>query len=346
MRAIAIVIVIAYHSGATEIAPGGFAVTLFFFTSGYLITSLLIQEERAPGSLVATFYLRRFLRLAPALVTMIFLVSIAYLLCVGPLNKSQLLASLFYGADYYQVFGGTGRMPIGPLWSLSVEEHYYLIYPVVFTFAWRWPRRLLAGLIALTVIVLLWRSVLVLHWQASEDRTYYATDTRIDSILFGSILAVLLNIRLAGIARHLEHWATIACAAILLVFSLLYRDTVFRETFRYSLQGIALLSLFYSVVFAPRMSLVRTALELPPVTWIGKLSYSLYLYHFPMIFFAQRMLPGRSSAGVVLLSTTATLAAASFSYYCVERPCWRWRDELLGGPAKHRAAGEQRNGIP
>ena len=274
---------------------------------------------------------------------MVFFVSVIYFLFVGPVNGSQIVAGLFYGANYYQVFGGSGGMPIGPLWSLAVEEHYYLLYPLVFAFAWKWPGRLLAGLIVLSVVILLWRSFLVLHWQASEDRTYYATDTRIDSILYGAILAVLLNVRPASVAHYLEHWLTVASAASLLLFTLLYRDSAFRETLRYSLQGIALLSLFYSVLFAPRLSVVRTALEFPPVIWIGRLSYSLYLYHLPAIFFAGKALPEENSASIVLLSTAVSFAAASFSYYCIERPFWKLRDQLLG---EHRQASWRRSDRP
>src|SRR5258707_13130428 len=102
MRAVAIGIVIVSHFGADRFVPGGFGVPLFFFISGYLITGLLIQEESAAGKIaISSFYIRRFLRLGPALITMIAAVSVLYFLSFGTVDCKQIVASLFYYANYY-----------------------------------------------------------------------------------------------------------------------------------------------------------------------------------------------------------------------------------------------------
>jgi peptidoglycan/LPS O-acetylase OafA/YrhL len=339
MRAIAIGLVIASHFGAERFVPGGFGVTLFFFISGYLITGLLIQEKSATGKVAITsFYVRRFLRLGPALITMIAAVSVVYFLLLGTISGKQILASLFYYANFYAIFGGTVPMPLWPLWSLAVEEHYYLIYPLLFAITWKYRERFLLGLIALTLVVLLWRIVLVVHWQASDVRIYFATDTRIDSVLYGAILAVMLKTRFAGIARYFEHSAVVAASAFLLLFTFVYRDPIFRQTFRYSLQGIAILPMFYAVLFAPKISFARRVLETPAMIWIGRLSYSLYLYHVPVFIFAAMLLPGANVVLQTLVGLPAILATASLSYYCIEKPFRKLRDRFRGEHAGDFAA--------
>jgi peptidoglycan/LPS O-acetylase OafA/YrhL len=335
MRAIAIGLVIASHTGAESFVPGGFGVTLFFFISGYLITGLLIQEVTAVGKIhIASFYIRRFLRLGPALITMISAVSVGYFLLSGTISSTQILAGLFYYTNFYVYpifaahFEGTYTMPLWPLWSLAVEEHYYLIYPLIFSVTWKRHERFLAGLTILTIAVLAWRIALVTYWRVPEIRTSFATDTRIDSILFGALLAVLLKTRFANIARYFEHWAVVAAGALLLLLTFLYRDPTFRETLRYSLQGIALIPLFYAVLFAPSFSPVRMVLELPVMTWIGRLSYSLYLYHVAAFFFVAALLPKANFLLLALISVPASLAAASFSYYCVERQFQKLRERF------------------
>lgn len=340
MRALAISVVIASHFGAERFVPGGFGVTLFFFISGFLITRLLILEREADGkNNIPSFYVRRFVRLGPALIVMIAVVSLIYFFLLGFVSGFQILAGLFYYMNFYVIFGEPSPMPLGPLWSLAVEEHYYLIYPLVFSLTWHRRDRFLVGLVALTVAVLLWRIFLVVGWSAPEIRTFYATDTRIDSILYGAILAVMLKTRFANFARCFEHWGIIAASVLVLVMTFLYRDPTFRETFRYSLQGIAILPLFYAILFVPRFSFASRVLTFPAIVWIGKLSYSLYLYHFAVLFFVAKLWPELSFISRTLVELFATFAAASFSYYFVEKPFRKLRDRLRGRPATQDLLG-------
>jgi peptidoglycan/LPS O-acetylase OafA/YrhL len=284
LRALAIGAVVASHFGADGVIPGGFGVTLFFFISGYLITTLMIREYAENGTIsISSFYARRLLRLAPALMAMILAVSFTFFVLFGFVNGSQASAGIFYYMNYYILWGGKADMPLGPLWSLAVEEHYYLLFPAIFLWLWKYKERFVASVVAV-IAVLLWRTFLILMWHVGQDRTYLATDTRIDSILYGAILAGMLNTSWTIVAKHFESWIALISASLMLLITFVYRNEVFRETARYSLQGIALLPLFYATLFSSRLALVRSILETGPFLWIGKLSYSLYLWHMPFLF--------------------------------------------------------------
>jgi peptidoglycan/LPS O-acetylase OafA/YrhL len=284
LRALAIGAVVASHFGADGVIPGGFGVTLFFFISGYLITTLMIREYAENGTIsISSFYARRLLRLAPALMAMILAVSFTFFVLFGFVNGSQASAGIFYYMNYYVLWGGKADMPLGPLWSLAVEEHYYLLFPAIFLWLWKYKERFVASVVAV-IAVLLWRTFLILMWHVGQDRTYLATDTRMDSILYGAILAGMLNTSWTIVAKHFESWFALISASLMLLITFVYRNEVFRETARYSLQGMALLPLFYATLFSSRLALVRSILETGPFLWIGKLSYSLYLWHMPFLF--------------------------------------------------------------
>ena len=327
LRAVAILLVFVSHYGLGWIVPGGFGVTLFFFISGYLITALMIAEENRNGRIaIGAFYARRFLRLAPGLFFMIAIVSVLYFILHHDINTAQLLAAIFYMMNYFEIFNGNSSMPFWVLWSLAVEEHYYLIYPLAFLLGWPYRERFLAGLLTLCLLVLIWRCVLVVEFHATDLWTYYATDTRINSILFGAILAVLMSVcEPAVLRRWLSGNFTLVAASVALLFSLVFRNDVFRDAVRFSVQGIALVPLFYSAVFSTRLAVFRKLLETPLSVWVGRLSYSLYLWHASVLYFCFAYFPHQNVWVQRLIGLMATLCIASFSYYYVEMPFQRWR---------------------
>src|SRR5271166_2398312 len=263
IRAISVLIVVLGHSGLEALVPGGLGVTIFFFLSGYLITTLMLTEhERTGGINILNFYTRRVFRLMPPLLVSL---AIAYgltytRLLSGGITGTGLAAQLLYFANYYGLFfdpGNTIPDGTGTLWSLAVEEHFYILYPLLMTLmlgsALR-PRTIGALLGIGCMVVLAWRIHLVQSPDFVPARTYYASDTRIDSIIYGCILAVVMNpnqqpYRLSTMS--LVQWAVLAGAAGTLLLTLLCRDPTFRETIRYSIQGLALMPLFY---FAVRFS--------------------------------------------------------------------------------------------
>jgi peptidoglycan/LPS O-acetylase OafA/YrhL len=321
LRAISICIVLVSHAGYGNIVPGGLGVTIFFFLSGYLITTLLLGECEQSGHIsIGKFYLRRVFRLFPPLVVTLI---IAYSLEVlgrldGGFSWAGVLAQLLYFANYYSLFfdpGNTTAAGTGILWSLAVEEHFYMIYPAV-----------LAGLLALGLsrrricVVLAIVCLAVLAWRMNlaqpnfeTERTYYSSDTRIDSILFGCLLALVANPRSAKGGRSnpfLEPTSAtlLTAAAVLMVMATVWRDSYFRETFRYSLQGLALMPVFY---FAIRNAthFPFTLLNHPWVARIGVYSYAMYLIHQIVVFALEKNAPRLTTTKWLFVLVTFVIAA-------------------------------------
>ncbi len=287
-------IVVLSHSGFGAIVPGGLGVTIFFFLSGYLITTLLIVELGTHSKIdIPQFYLRRAYRLLPPLVVTL---AVAYGLVFAHVITCKfsvfaLASQLFYFANYYGLFfdpGSTTTPPgTGILWSLAVEEHFYIFFPLLVSLLLRdpaRPRALAAFLMVLCLVVLIWRIYLV-QSGVSEERTYYSSDTRIDSIAYGSILALVAN-PMAGLRSRDQmswrQWSILALASAALIMTLLARNPAFRETFRYSIQGISLLPIFYFAIRFPKNSLFQH-LNTPWIAKLGIYSYFIYLIHFVII---------------------------------------------------------------
>lgn len=330
LRAISILLVIVSHFGMGHIIPGGFGVTVFFFISGFIITRLLIAEYEANRSiLLQRFYIRRFLRLMPALFVYIAISTTFVYLAFGKFNSLELLSALFYGANYYNIFIRYEEpAPYRILWSLAIEEHYYIIYPLLAAALFRDYRKALITLVAFVCVVLVWRIYLVYGLDLPKNehvRVYMGSDTRADSIIFGVLLAILLMWEKGGYLRRLfsNQIVIVGCLSLLL-FAFVYRDPFFRQTFRYSLQGIALMPLIFSIVFVPRLANVRTLLEHPWMIYIGKLSYSLYLYHWLARICADWAV-SRFDLSWLPVAIGITVVGSVFSYHVIERRMLRLR---------------------
>src|SRR5262249_19232617 len=260
IRAISVLFVVVSHAGFGDIVPGGFGVTVFFFLSGYLITTLMLREFKRHGEIsIFNFYARRCFRLFPPLfVTLVVaycLVASGYL--PGGITPMGLLSQLLYFANYYGIFFDSGNtIPAGTgiLWSLAVEEHFYIFYPMFMGLLLRWsprPTTIVIILICFCAAILFWRIHLVQSAGFFTNRTYYASDTRIDSIIYGCLMAVSINpLKDLGVSERmsLSQWILLATAIAILLGTVVYRSTFFRETFRYTLQGIALLPVFYFAI--------------------------------------------------------------------------------------------------
>jgi peptidoglycan/LPS O-acetylase OafA/YrhL len=353
IRAVAFLIVFLAHAGLEGAVPGGFGVTIFFFLSGYLITTLLRKEFEATGSIsLRQFYLRRALRILPPfyLVLAFAILAARSGLIPGGFRGDAVLAQALQLANYRIASNGYGGLPAGTgvYWSLAVEEHFYLVFPVFYLALRR--RGLSARAQAMTLwvlcaLTLAWRCVLVWTLHASAERTFVATDTRVDSILFGCALAVYGNPALDG-AGHLSERLTkrtlLPASLVLLCFTFLYRDSVFRETFRYTLQGVALYIPMVVALRFPTWAPVRW-LNSPPVAFAGVLSYSLYLVHHVLLNVVGSHLGGSSLLrGCVGLGASALFAWAV--YRLVERPCALLRKRLsplVGSEVLSRARARQ-----
>jgi len=197
-------------------------------------------------------------------------------------------------------------------------------------------RRNMAGrqqavlLLSLCGVIVAWRCWLVLGLHVATDRTYMASDTRIDSILFGCVLAVYRNPvrdRVPG-SESLWRILVVPLAVLALLLTLFVRAEWFRETLRYSLQGMALIPLFAAAIRFPGWLVFRW-LNWRPVAFLGVLSYSLYLVHFGAIFIVRDALHGAAPVLTGVLAFSGALVVAWILYRFVERPCAVLRRRLV-----------------
>ena len=335
MRAIAFFFVFVAHAQPFKALPGGFGVTVFFFLSGYLITSLLRDEARKTGTIsLKGFYLRRVLRIFPPCYLTVILVST--LAAAGILYNRESYASLvsafLYFSNYWNILDW-GNLPagLGVLWSLAVEEHYYLLFPLLY---WWFIRRQMDRRHQATVLIFLclgalaWRCYRVLIWHSSWEDIYEGTDTRFDSILAGCVLAIVANSRLGDrVPWVTRHAATLAWSGAMLIGAcFVYRNAIFRDTVRYTLLEIGLMPIFFFVTL-PRASFITRCLEWQGLRHLGQLSYSMYLVHHTLFHhFYHYYRPSVLLAAEILL---LTIAYAQAMRICVELPIQRMRNRWL-----------------
>lgn len=297
IRAIAVTMVLLAHVGFGDFIPGGLGVTIFFFLSGYLITTLLCKEYEANSRVnVKAFYFRRFLRLFPPLAICLFIAySLVFLNWLGGETSFEgFFAQILYFANYHLIFFDS-HIPNGTgiLWSLAVEEHYYIVFPLVISPLFRKLEHRQIGVLLLVLcgIALLWRLHLVSQLNFQPDRTYLASDTRFDSILFGSVLALMKNptVYISGEKQTMSllHHLLLLMGLGGVLASLVFRDQFFRETFRYTVQGICLMPIFYCAVRFSGSKLFKV-LNAKPLIRVGVLSYSIYLIHLILVHVIQK----------------------------------------------------------
>lgn len=293
IRTIAVFLVLFSHAGLGHIVPGGLGVTIFFFLSGFLITTLLIFEfDRTNKINYLYFFARRFFRLFPPLVVTLLVSYLLYFvgLLGGGISYEGLFSQLFYLANYHSIFMWPGDIPdgLGILWSLAVEEHFYLFFPLLFYLSLaKLSHNKVAVMLGFScLIILLWRIYLVFFEHVPIERVYYATDTRIDSILYGSLLAITFNPVGAdkNVLFSFKAILLIAVSVVLLLLSLFVRGQEFRETIRYSIQGVALMPLFYYSIKCYDHPLFRW-LNWSWMRILGIYSYFIYLIHEVVIQF-------------------------------------------------------------
>jgi len=338
LRAVSFLIVFFAHSWSPLPLPipGGFGVTVFFYLSGFLITTLLRQEVMATGTVdFSTFYLRRVLRILPPFYIVLALACGLTVLRVlpGELNRAVVLAQSLHYSNYWFASHGYAGAPLGTVvyWSLAVEEHFYLLFPLVYLALTRTLSRRQQGvaLWALCAAVCAWRCVLVLAYGVPEDRTYMASDTRFDSIIFGCALAVAMNPVLdpqRG-SERLWKWLLLPAGLALLLVTFLWRPPWFRETIRYTLQGIGLTPLFVTAIRFPRWRLFR------PLNWrlvahFGVLTYSLYLVHQIVLYATGAYLKDYPAPMATALALGLSVLIALALHHVVERPCADLRRRL------------------
>jgi peptidoglycan/LPS O-acetylase OafA/YrhL len=340
LRAIAVAAVLAYHLDL-GVAPGGFlGVEVFFVISGFLITGLLAAEWRETGSIsLPRFWARRARRLLPALFALLIgtlgAAAVAFPAELARLREDA-LAAVAYVTNWYLVLGQqpyfetVGRpSPLLHLWSLAIEEQFYLAWPVLLGIALlAVGRRGAIALVGVGIVASATGSALLYVPQTDPSRVYYGTDTRAAGLLAGALLALVLLPRLGRLraapsrGRRLLAGAAgvLALAAVVTAFALV--DETQAPLYPAGLLAVdaATVVLIASVV-SPAGGFLGVLLESAPVRWLGTRSYAVYLWHWPIVVFTRPGLdlPLDGPANVVFrLAATGLLAEAS--YRLVERP--------------------------
>jgi peptidoglycan/LPS O-acetylase OafA/YrhL len=331
VRAVAIAMVVVQHTlGRISVDLGFVGVGLFFGLSGYLITSLLLDERAVRGSVsLSNFYLRRAARLFPALVIVVVVCNTLFLIenDYGPLKGS--LSVLTYSANYAQVVS-PGFVPgYGPTWSLAVEEHFYLLWPLMLLGVTRryGLQTALRATLAVCLAALAWRTALAAMY-APYDLLGTGSLERADALLYGCAAAIAL--RLGWRPREWMVWAGIGLvAAMPFVFN--------HESYTVLVLGNAALGIGSTAVVvgldyaAPQW--LRGCLSVPVVVTVGILSYGIYLWHGPLIRLAGEFgYSGRNWAAVAIL---VSVLAAGASYRYAEAPIRAWARRRSDRPALH-----------
>jgi peptidoglycan/LPS O-acetylase OafA/YrhL len=336
IRAVSILLVFVGHSERLPayIRPS-LGVTIFFFLSGYLITTLLRMEADRRGSInIRDFYLRRIFRIWPALYLVIIvgiLITMAGIV-PGDVSPAGITASGLQVTNYWLIFDGTGvPKAMRVLWSLAVEEHFYLFFPLIYVALRKWvPNRMHQGLIlaALCLVILGWRAYLSYGLDVDYfNRVYMGTDTRADSILWGCVLAIVANPFLDKIRGHRNLWVWVGLPVAVIGLYVTQRAGDSWQPIVLTVQALLVWVLLTSVVSFPK-SFAGRVLNWKPVAFLGVMSYSFYLVHRYYILWADEHLADTNRWLVAALTFAASLGTAYLIHLTIERPFGKLRRRI------------------
>lgn len=339
IRGLAVLAVMGAHASVPGTLLGGFVgVELFFVLSGFLITNLLVEEHRLTGTIsLRAFYVRRCRRLLPALG--LFLVAMSFVaVVIHPVSSGPMLRGIASSATYLTNIARTQSVDLGPLnhlWSLAVEEHFYIVWPAVLALVlWRrGERAALAVAVAGIVASSLLRELLL---KAGWDRVYNGSDTRASGLLVGCCAALVLADRPA--VRHAQ--AAVVAGGLLLVWSTAGYGPALTDPFRGGLALIDLASALMLVGLVSTRDRTTACLSWRPLVHVGRLSYGLYLWHVPVLASLGALNGHRLRAPHAALGFALSFGAAEVSMRLVES---RFRARSQGGS---RSPGARRLSEP
>lgn len=331
LRAVAIAAVFVFHFSARAL-PGGWAgVDVFFVLSGYLITTILAGELARTGHIdFKRFYLNRMLRLVPALTCLLAFMALLGIFADSAAQREAIFEAIGVSATYMmnwnRAFDWLPQYVLGHTWSLSTEEQFYLLWPPLLLLIRL--RRPLRWTIALIAIITVWRFHVALSG-ADPERTYNGFDTHADTLLIGCVLALLKPGR--RIAHLAGRTAALPVLGLVAIFTTMGLRTIEAQTVGMTL---AALCSAWIVVAALDHGWIARVLSLRPLVFTGKISYGLYLWHFPIIHLlsAYSHLPRLA----MLLAACVSYPVAVVSYRLIEQPFLnmksRRRSPSVSGP--------------
>lgn len=341
LRAVAVMIVYIFHA-TNPLSTGGFiGVDVFFVISGFLITALLIKEwDRFSHINFKNFYIRRALRLLPALMLMLVIYLIAtqtFLRGVipGATEKAwgDVLIVLFYASNWTRSLGFGRPDVLGHAWSLSVEEQFYILWPPILFLLLRFiPSRYWIAAIAFagSILIAIHRINLVFQG-ASVERLSTGLDTRLDGILMGCGLGVLLASNLLPISENLlkliSLFAWISTGILVVLnFTISYFQIETYISWLFIANVCTLFILFHMAI--AKTSILKGLLEHPILVYIGKISYGIYLFHMPLLYFSGAL--GFHSWTRLAFIGPLTLLLAMLSYTYLETPFLKLKSRFSG----------------
>ena len=340
IRAIAVIMVLAYHLKLALFKSGFLGVTVFFVLSGYLITGILISEVEEEGTIdLKNFWLRRIRRLVPAVMSMavvIIFVSAVVNRVIFTKGCKDFLASVLGFNNWWQIFNKVSYFeaagvpsPFTHCWSLAIETQFYLIYPLILLGIYKLAKSrgegrakrglLFAGVTLLLALISVILMIALFNPQQDASRVYYGTDTRAFSLLFGALLAILWEYRM--VPRRLSASVNMVLGsvsfAVLLVMTIAINGS---SNFWYrggQFVGTILTVLVIYTVLGRKTWLSRF-LSNPVLKWIGDRSYSIYLWHYPIILLISKGI--KASWWITLIEIVLSVVLAELSYRFIETP--------------------------
>jgi len=325
LRAMAVTIVLIAHTHLALLPSGAVGVDIFFVLSGFLITTVLSAEMGQRGTLsTRNFYIRRILRLAPCLILATAVFAVLARIETGSWPLMQLAIALTHTSNWARALYDAPLGAIDHYWSLAIEEQYYLVWPLIVLWLERSMRdttRKGLVLVACALALALYRAVMVGTY--SPERIYFGLDTHMDGLVLGSGLSYLVK---SGIYRRsamlngkaLALLVVPACIVLLLILCYVNWRSPWMGRFGFAAAAVAAALIVYDLVAGPA-SWLRSPLSLPPVTYIGRISYGLYLFHMPLFQAVDYALPDTSLRLRAPFKIILAVAVASASYYGVER---------------------------
>lgn len=337
LRAIAVIAIIVYHLNPKWLSGGFIGVDTFFVISGYLITSLLLNEYQKNGKInLLKFWKKRIKRLIPAVLFLLACVCVYTLLFEPSIVKDvrhDAIAALLYVSNWWYIFRDVSYfdsfklMPLKHLWSLAIEEQFYLIWPIFFSLFFKkgiFNKKVIFWTFIISIISVAFMMFLA-QPNADNSRVYFGTDTRLQTLLLGVLLAyVWPPFRLkSNISTPLK--LSIESLGIISLCSLIFfMVTVSSNDNWFYFGGIYIISLLTLPAIASSVhpgTLLSKALGNPVFLWIGQRSYSLYLWHYPIIVFINHhFVQGQIPIYAIIIEIVLTIIFAEFSYRYIETP--------------------------
>ena len=341
LRTCSVLMVILFHFGISA-SPAGLGVLGFFVLSGFLITWLLLKELDRTGTVsVGRFYKRRFLRIFPAFYCFWFL-SIALLYVRGhAVPWAHALSAFAYFSDYYSAIVRPPASYYSHTWSLAIEEQFYLFWPVVVYLLrnkLRWLNRVVVFVIA---FVWLYRPILRLGFGVNQSYIYNAFDTRVDHIMIGCLLAILLK---RGLFTAVWNWLykrpyvsvlTAVLLAASVVAAYLDKTALYRDLVGFIVDPLLVALLLVQTLLGAGG--LWNWLQTGVMRYLGKISYSLYLYQQITLYPVRVLCKAMPVFVQLAIALAFTVAVASVSYYAIERPFLRRKAKLAIDPPARSA---------